>query len=71
MEAISPFNPFIIRWAILQEFVLVGWHITFFLRVAYGPSTHIFEHEKLLENVLDSLFLMDIVLRFFTGLSYN
>ena len=40
----------------------------FWMRVANGPDDYVIDSQRTVENVLDSLFLLDITLRFFTGI---
>ena len=66
---ISPFNKLLIYWQLLQLIVIICWHLIFWERVAYGTrNPHIAKGQlRKIELVCDSLFLVDVILTFFTG----
>ena len=68
---ISPFRPFVINWRIFLQFINVGWHAIFWLRVAFGPLNQDLGALPIIEAILDCFILVDVILRFFTGVPYN
>lgn len=68
---ISPFSRFFVIWTLLQQFVLVGWHFIFWIRVAFGPHDREISGLRPFELFLDALLFLDLVLKFFTGVTFS
>ena len=55
-------------WVLLQQFVFVGWHLIFWIRVAFDPFGEDLNSMRPMELIFDSLFFLDVILKFFTGI---
>ena len=68
---ISPLSRLYVWWVIVQKFVFVGWHFLFWIRVAYGPLEPSLQGLLPIEFVLDTLFFLDVISKFFTGIPHT
>ena len=49
----------------------MGWHFLFWTRVAFGPLDESLARLRPIELLLDSLFFLDVVFKFFTGIPFT
>ena len=47
---------------------LVGWHFVFWVSLAFGPQNPDLKDWRIFEFVFDSLYFLDVILKFFTGI---
>ena len=55
-------------WTLIQQMSLVGWHFVFWVSLAFGPLNPDLKDWRIFEFVFDSLYFLDVILKFFTGI---
>ena len=47
---------------------LVGWHFVFWVSLVFGPLNPNLKDWRIFEFIFDSLYFLDVILKFFTGI---